>query len=331
MSMRVLHVVAGYPTPEHPHNQMFIKTQVESLLAAGVNCEVLSLRGRGPRKYVTGWAQVRRALGTAHFDLVHAHYAYCAFVCFGHGVPVVTSLLGSDLVGFAREDGTYAAWSRHGHLALSRLVVNMSAGCIVKSEQMRRVLGKEADVVPNGVDIARFRPLSPERRVAVRAELGLAPGTRYILFAGNPDWPRKRYPLAQQAVSLAAERVACPIELLPLSGQSHEDVVRHMQACDMLLLTSSWEGSPNVVKEAMAAGMAVVSVDVGDARERLSGVSGCRLAEFDTPEAVGAALTELLNSPEPRMGREAVSLLRIEAVAARVMGIYDKALRGSGR
>ncbi len=95
----------------------------------------------------------------------------------------------------------------------------------------------------------------------------------------------------------------------------------------MLLLTSTSEGSPNVVKEAMAAGMAVVSVDVGDTRERLAGVSGCRVTDADDPDTIAAAIADVLTSPEPREGRQAVAPLRIEAVAAKIIAIYEDALR----
>jgi glycosyltransferase involved in cell wall biosynthesis len=327
MALRVLHVVGGYPTEERPHNQVFLKTQIESLAVAGVHCEVLNLRGRSVGKYVTGWAQVRCELRRAPFDLLHAHYAYCGVACLGHGLPLVLSLLGSDLVGFAGSDGRYSRFSRASHRALSRFVSAQSAVCIVKSRQMQQVLGLDVHVVPNGVDLAQFQPLPPQQRAEVRAALSLAPGTRYVLFAGDPRRPLKRYSLAQGAVALAASRVPFPLELRPLSGQSHGDVIRHMQACDLLLLTSTSEGSPNVVKEAMASGLAVVAVDVGDTRDRLAGVSGCRVTDADDPGTIAAAITDVLTSQEPRAGRQAVTPLRIEAVAARIIAIYEDALR----
>lgn len=327
MALRVLHVVGGYPTPARPHNQVFIQTQVESLTAAGVHCEVLDLRGRSVGKYATGWNQVRRELRRAPFDLLHAHYAYCGVVCLGHGLPLVTSLLGSDLVGFADSNGRYSRFSRGSHRALSRFVAARSTACIVKSQQMRDALGMDVHVVPNGVDLARFHPLAPEQRAEVRAALGLSADTLYILFAGDPRRPLKRYPLAQASVAAAAMRVPFPLVLVPLTGRSHADVIRYMQACDMLLLTSTSEGSPNVVKEAMAAGMIVVSVDVGDTRERLAGVSGCRVIDSDDPASIAAAIADVLMSDEPREGRQAVAPLRIEAIAAQVVAIYQNASR----
>lgn len=324
-------MVAGYPTPERPHNQSFIKAQVDSLVDGGVECEVLSLRGRGWTKYLTGPWQVRQALRRSRFDVLHAHYSYCAAVCLWQGVPVVASLLGSDLVGHADKDGRHSALSRSGHRLLARFVAGRSATCIVKSQRMRDDLGSDAQIIPNGVDCQRFHPLADGDREAVRQSLGLRQECRYVLFGGDPKRTVKRYPLAQAAVAAAGGRVPFPLEIMALSGLSHEEVVRCMQACDLLLLTSSSEGSPNVVKEAMAAGMAVVAVDVGDTRERLAGVSGCRVTDTDDAETIGAAIAGVLLSDEPREGRAAVAELRSEQVAARIIAIYQQAVARRGR
>lgn len=156
--MRVLHVVGGYPTPERPHFQTFIKTQVDSLRAIGVDCDVLTLRGRGPLKYFRGRPQVREALRAADYDLIHAHYAYCAVPSFGHGKPVVTSFLGSDLYGFARRDGSFSPFQKWMHHALCRWCAHRSAAVIVKAERMKRDLARDAHVIPNGVDCDFFGP-----------------------------------------------------------------------------------------------------------------------------------------------------------------------------
>jgi teichuronic acid biosynthesis glycosyltransferase TuaC len=295
---------------------------------AGVHCDVLVLQGAGVRKYLTGWGQVRRALRGGGYDLIHAHYSYCGAVAVGHGLPVVTSLLGSDLYGAPRPDGSYSGLQSRFHAALSRWVTGRSAACIVKSARMAADLARDVAVIPNGVDLDVFHPLTPSEREEARRELGLDPEIWYVLFAGNPALPVKRHALAAEAVELARGGISRAVELLVLSGRTHAEVVRHMQACDMLVLTSSHEGSPNVIKEALAAGMAVVAVDVGDTRERLAGVSGCRLAPDDSAPAVAAAIVELAGSDEPREGPRAVAGLAMPAVAQRVIELYEGALPG---
>jgi glycosyltransferase involved in cell wall biosynthesis len=74
-----------------------------------------------------------------------------------------------------------------------------------------------------------------------------------------------------------------------------------MNAADCLLLTSDAEGSPTVVQEALATNLPVVSVDVGDVRERVRGIRHCLVTDR-TPEALAAALTQVLTAGERSNG-----------------------------
>lgn len=95
--------------------------------------------------------------------------------------------------------------------------------------------------------------------------LGLPSDGRVALFVGDPARPEKRYWLAQKTVNLLVSRIQ--VELIVASSGPYEQVpLYYMNACDALLLTSSHEGSPNAVKEALACNLPVVSVDVGDVR-----------------------------------------------------------------
>lgn len=337
--LSVLHVTPGYPTATHPHSHTFVATQVESLRALGLHCGVLALRGGPVGRFAGGYRQVRRALARRRFDLIHAHHSWSAAACGGNHTPFVLSLLGSDLWSFPWSRDGHGAVSRRANLAIARWGVRRAAAVIVKAEWMREALGpgsargdaRQANlrdklhVVPNGVDLSRFRPAGDDERAALRAELGFAPDARIIAFGADPARPRKRFPLARAAVAEAARRLRFPIELVLVHGRAHDDVARFLRAADLLLFTSDVEGSPNIVKEAMASNLAIVSVDVGDTRERLTGVSGCRIAP-DEPEALGAAVAELLSGDEPRGGREAVAPLSLELVAERVTAIYRDAL-----
>lgn len=322
-AIRVLHVVGGYPDADRPHRQVFLKTQVVALAGTGVEVEVLSLKGRGLLKYASGWSQVKARLTGAQLDLLHSHYAYCGLVCLNHGLPLVASFLGSDLAGYARRDGSYSGLSRWAHRGLARFVATQADACIVKSQRMRDVLGMDVHVIPNGVDMVQFQPAPADMRARVREELSMAPDVRYVIFAADPLLPHKRFALAKAAVAEASQRVDWPLELIPVAGVPQTDVVRYMQAGDILIMTSSQEGSPNVVKEAMAVGMAIVAVDVGDTKERLEGVSGCRVTADERPEAIGAALADVLLSDEPREGRCAIEQLSAEAMARRIRALYE--------
>ena len=146
---------------------------------------------------------------------------------------------------------------------------------IVKSQQMANVIAPApSTVIPNGVDVNTFRPMDRE---AARKELHLPSELKCVLFPGNPQDPRKGHKLATAAIEVASRRFGQRIELLPLWGVQPQQVAVYMNACDAMVMTSLLEGSPNVVKEAMACNAPVIGVPVGDVEQLLDGVQGCEI------------------------------------------------------
>jgi glycosyltransferase involved in cell wall biosynthesis len=104
-----------------------------------------------------------------------------------------------------------------------------------------------------------------------------------------------------------------------------------MNACDAMLLTSYHEGSPNVLKEAMACNLPVVSVPIGDVAERTAGVVGYRVRPRDE-EQLANALLSTLQDETPCGGREAILRqgLDLASVAERIVDVYHEAQAAKG-
>jgi len=326
--VRVLMITSGWPQPGQPQTTHFIKRQAEFLRAAGVHVDVFHFKGeRRPWNYALAWLRARRRLSFGRYDVVHAQFGQSGLLALPKRLPLVVTYRGSDLLGIVGENGRN---TRAGRILqwLTRMVARQADAVIVVSEHMKPHLPSSvhATVLPSGLDLTLFRPVP---RDAARARLGLSPDRRLVLFAGNPAVPRKRYALAQRAVELLGQAV--PTELVVAWGVPHVDMPYLMSACDALLFTSMQEGSPNVVKEALACDLPVVSVHVGDVAERLRGIDGCELCPDERPETIAASLARVLERGERIAGRATVLHLDEHAQTAQLIALYHAVLRRSPR
>jgi teichuronic acid biosynthesis glycosyltransferase TuaC len=326
--LRVLMVTGMYPTTRRPHFGTFVASQIESLRAAGLDIElVFPARGPALWRYPRGAAEVFFRTLLRRYDVVHAHYGLWGWAARAQWrAPVVMSFCGSDVLGGAREDGSITRLSWLVVLA-GRLLARAVDAVVVKSQEMAdRLPGVACEVIPNGVDFGRF---APRDKGAARASLGLAASRRYALFAANPNQPRKQYRLAARAVQLANTRVPEGLELLVVHDQSIDRVAEYMNAADVLLLTSLWEGSPNVVKEAMACELPVVSVPAGDVPEMIRHTEGCFLASRSADD-LADKLVRAVSPPRRTTGRDDVAHLELGRVAERIVAVYDRVSGGRG-
>ena len=117
-----------------------------------------------------------------------------------------------------------------------------------------------------------------------------------------------------------------PVDLVTAWGVPHELMPTYMSACDVLVLTSVHEGSPNVVKEALACDLPVVSLSIGDVPDRLRGIEGCEICPDARPETIAASLRRVLERGARIRGREAVVDLDERILAAKMVEVYRRAV-----
>ncbi len=311
--MRVLVLTNMYPTSEQPAFGTFVKEQVDALEQAGIEIDVLFINGREHMfNYLGGVFRLWRMLLKRRYDVIHAHYAMSGFVArLQFLCPVVVTYHGSELADYA------PAWlkfpARYGTLFFERI--------IVVNQQQKDVIfrhGKKVSVIPCGVDFNLFRPMS---MAEARAALNLPPDIPLVLWVGDRSRYEKRFELMEAAMEIL--RTRCPeAELVLVSNQPHAVMPLYMNACDVLALTSLAEGSPMVIKEAMACNLPVVSTRVGDVPEIVAGVDGCYLVE---PEAQDVAdkLEQVLRQRRRTGGRERLRHLSSEAITQRVIEVYE--------
>lgn len=312
-----------YPSLETPEYGAFIKSQIDSVAAAGHDIRLLFIDGRESKSnYLAAVGNLRRILREQPCDLIHAHYGLSgAIAASQRGVPVVLSYCGDDLHGTSNGSGGITPGSR-ATVWIGQLVSLGVRKIILKSESMMselkfRSAREKAVVIPNGVNFDLFRPMSREE---ARARLQWNTEGRRVLFPSAPKTPVKRFDMAMKAVELL--RGFDPdVQLISLGGILQRDVPLYMNACDAMVLTSDSEGSPNVVKEAMACNLPIVSVDAGDAWQVMEGTSMCRRAERRS-ENVAENLRQVLETGGRSNGRDKIAHLELGTIANRVIAVY---------
>src|ERR1051326_4365927 len=316
--LRVLMISSEWPSAEHPRSGVFIEQQVRFLRNAGVDVEVVAFRGaKDPRRYVRAWIEVRRRLRANDHHLVHAQFGQSGLLALPKRLPLVVTFRGSDLQGIVGRQGRYL-WSGRVLRAASRIVARVADRIIVVSTSLVTYLPKSraSHVIPSGLDLDLFQPGAKQ---AARERLGLPPARRLILFGGNPEVAEKRFALAREAV----DRLHRPdVDLVVARGVLRELVPIYMNACDALLLTSRHEGSPNMIKEALACNLPVVSVAVGAVRSGLRKVRGCGLCGGDCPARLRRGIETVLADAGPFDGRSGVTDLDEADLCRRLIAIY---------
>lgn len=267
---------------------------------------------RGLFGYISMTLRLRRLLRKESYDIIHAHYGYSAISATIAGAkPLVVSLMGSDLssIGFGTMMVRFFAKRVWRHI-------------IVKSDQMRSLIGRgDIQVIPNGIDMNLFRPIS---KADARKRLGWNMDKSVVLFAADPAREEKNYGLFRRAVETEGSG---NIEEVVLGRVPHYDMPLYYNASDVIVLTSRREGSPNVIKEAMACGRPVVTTATGDTEWLLGHTAGCYIVEGN-PEDIAGKLSEALmfshkeGTTEGRSRMEALSL-DSESVALRLTELYS--------
>lgn len=322
--MKVLAVTNMWPTADVPHAGVFLKDQIDSIRAAGVEVEVLQVSrlSTGVGGYVGLASQIRSR--AKYVDLVHSLYGgvMALQALRGRGTrPIVVSYCGSDLLGEPNDPLLKRAMAWAGVRASLQVAEHANA-VVVKSQNLAdrlhgRVEVGSLHVIPNGVNLDRFRPM---HQPACQALLGWTPGRKHVLFGGRPR-PVKRPELARAAIELLGGRVDLHVpESVP-----HEEMPIWLNAADVVLLTSEHEGSPNIIKEALACNIPIVSVPVGDVPERVGTVPGCKITAGSAASLAGA-LSEALRESRRTNGRSAVNGLELAGVAGRMVTLYEQTL-----
>lgn len=290
----------------------FISEQADSLASMGVSIDWFFIEQKGIIGYLRMIPKFLKKNKSSQPDVIHAHYGLCGLVAnMQRKTPVVTTYPGSDInTSYVRFFSILSMW-------LSKKNIFMGDRQLKKVEKWGNSI--KNIIIPYGIDLGSFYAKSKEE---ARKILGFTNEQKIALFAGRFSREVKNAPLAFSAVNLIKG-----LELHELTGNySREEMCTLMNAVDVSLMTSFSEGSPQFIKETLACGCPVVSVDVGDVKEVIAGVENCYIAERN-PEDIAAKLEKVLAKNERVEGSHIVDKYDLKKIANELLAIYISVLQ----
>jgi glycosyltransferase involved in cell wall biosynthesis len=308
----------------HPDRGRFVRDQVAALRdLAGVDVELYEFPPGGAalaratvalRRRFTHHARGESGDPAKRFDVVHAHFGLTAWPALAVPATVrALTLHGTDIRHPRTRVLTAVA------LPLIDLVAAVSASLM--QEIPGRAARRRAQVLPCGVDVARFHPIP---RTEARQTLGLEPEQPYLLFPADPARPDKRHDLA-----LALAR-ATEVQLLTLGGVDPNLVPLWVNAANAVLAPSEHEGFGLAVLEALACDVPVLATPVGIHRDALVNVDGALCAPFELARWRDAVEPHVRAS-DPRIdGRASATRFSAPRMAELVLDAWRAASERSG-
>jgi len=335
LPLSILAVTNIYPTAARPTLGLFVEQQVKGLREIGLTVKVFYVdrAGQGMGAYFRMLKPLSAAVQQNRPALVHVMYGGVMadrVARWNAHCPTIVTFHGSDLLG-ENFSGRWRKWISHYGVRCSWRAARTAQGVVVVSQRLKQALPAGLDeskvrVIPCGIDLERFQPMDKR---ACQRQLGWHEGSFHVLFPSNNGDPVKRPWLAAAAVQ-SLNGAGVRAELHTMRGVSNAQVALWMNASDALVMTSVHEGSPTVVKEALACGLPVVSVDVGDVAERIEGIAGCHLA-LPEPGDLAAKLRRVQQAEGRVNAREQIQELSARNSALKLECFYRDTLSHSNQ
>jgi len=309
--MKVLTVCRAIPEKRKLHNYEFaefIKEQNDAVSELGVDFDYFLIKKAGLLGYISHYSSFRKMIKKGDFDLIHAHGGHIGSFCNLQKItPVITTYHGSDI---NTKEGRITSMISF-FLSKHRIFVSLNLARIAKVKT-------NFDIIPaGGINFNIFKQFN--KKIA-REKLGFPLARKIILFGGKKNNTVKNFQLAERAI----KKTDIDFLVLELSGYSRQEVFLVLNASDCVLLTSFSEGSPTIIKEALACNRPIVSVDVGDVKEITKGIDGVFISGFDS-DTLAYNIKSAIKIDSIR-SREKIKFLDKSLLAKKVLKVYKKTL-----
>ena len=317
--MKILHVTNNYPSSNFPIYGIFVKEQIDSLENIGLNCDIffINAREKGAIEYFRSIFLLVNKIKKNSYELIHCHHTFSAFILF------IASF-------FIRKRSKYIVSfqcdPKKELYGLLYFFISLKFDAyIYKNELPSNDLNNF--YLPNGVNKELFREIP--KQTALK-ELSLNPKKIYILFvSSNKIRRQKRYDIFCKTVDILKNKYDLKdLKILKIFNVNRIKVPYYFNASSIHLLTSDFEGSPNSVKESIFCNTPVVSTNVGNVKDILSGINGCYISNTNKAEELALLVNKAINISNFK-GREILieKGFDIDNIAKKLFNIYKKIIK----
>lgn len=305
-----------------------IRNEIDGLIRKNIEIDQHFLTHRfSPIRIIKFAKEVRHSLINSTPDLIHVQTGTAGlFMLFVKSkIPWILTIGGSDILG---NPGRDLIWKFRGFIAgfVTTVCASQADRIICVSKNLKKALPqflhKKIVILPRGVDINQFIPIPIE---LARQKLKWELDKNYVVFAlTRSDSAVKNLPLARSVIDYYSSKLNSNIHLVLIENKTKEDVINMLNAANALLVTSIHEGSPNIVKEAMACNLPIVAVDCGDIKERLNEVSPSFVVASYNVKEISYALMSILIKKNRSNGRSILieQGLAREKIIEKMIAIY---------
>ena len=325
--MKVLQITTNYPCKENPIFGIFMKEQIESLEKYGVINKVIfsnCLKSNPKIKFSATFIHLKTALKLFYhlkfhkYDIIHCHSALSGLI-----LKIANGLNRHNHTVWSLQNDPDNHNTSDGRI--TKLLYNQFNQIIVKKPI--NLKGRNIVYLPNGVNLNLFRPMNKRE---CKTKLGLDETKRYILFVDSNTTKKrtqKRKDRYDKVMTILKEKYGHNnLKELVMIKTAREEVPIWMNSCDMYLLTSDEEGSPNAVKEAMACNLPVVSTPVGNVPDLFNNVSTCYMSsDFNAEQLAELANKVLTYSGNIDTRNDIIEKgLDLDSIGKRLFELYKK-------
>lgn len=298
----------------------FVTEQVNAMSkhCHDVKYTIYTIHGRDSRwNYVSSYFEIKKMIKSGEYDMIHIHHGMAGLFMLLAGkvdIPVIMTLHGGDI---------HIEQKHWMQVFLSKKIVKRCDAVITLNLKMDAIVkryNRNTRIIPCSIDMDFFKPAEKRRE---------ANSIKKIIFPSFRTRAVKNYPLFEATIRLLKEKYGFKIDTIEFNNISRKEVRDYYLQSDLVLLTSFSEGSPGVVKEAMACNLPVVSTNVGDVAVNLEGVKGCAVSKEMNAEELAVLCSKSLKGEIDGIdGREKIVELGLDdqTICYKLHELYKKVL-----